>query len=236
MRKRLASTLLLGLLVGLLGVATSPDAGADSVNLIWLSSGTSVSVVSPGASDTLQVILIHDSVPLISDTILVGITTLSGDPLWITAAANTPPSGASAVSFAITNDPPFGSQVGAFGGLSLGQINPGVYTVGTITVTAGAGSSVIAPFQRPEIDDWLDTSGYNTIVPTLNTARIGCLGGPGTGCAPGDPITPEPASAALLGMGLAVLATWRRAAERHAPPETPKARRADQLTGLRDSW
>ena len=121
------------------------------------------------------------------------------------------------VVFAITNDPPFGSQVGAFGGLSLGQISPGVYTVGTITVTAGAGSSVIAPFQRPEIDDWLDTSGYNTIVPTLNTARIGCLGGPGTGCAPGDPITPEPASAALLGVGLAVLATWRRSAERHAP-------------------
>ena len=164
------------------------EANADSVSLIWLSSGTSLSTVAPGGSDTLQLIVNHNSVPLISDTIMVGIADVSLGAPKITAANNTPPVGAGSVAFAITPPSPNGTTVGAFGGLALGQINPGVYTVGTITIVAGGvGSFQINPFQRVGIDDWIDL-GSNFIVPTLNGATLNVI--------------PEPGTAALVGFGL----------------------------------
>jgi hypothetical protein len=178
-------------LVMALTLLGSVEASADSVSLIWQSTGTATSSVISGASDTLQVILVHDA-PVISDTIMVRIEDTSATAPKITAAVNSVPPGAGAVQFNITPAAPNGTEVGAFGGLALAQIDAGTYTVGTITFTAGSalGLFAINPFQRAGIDDWLDVSGYNAIVPSLTGATLTVL-----------PI-PEPATASLLGLGL----------------------------------
>lgn len=169
------------------------EASADSVSLRWLSSGTAVSTVAPGASDTLQVILQHN-VAVISDTVMIGLSDGSPGAPTMTAGVNTPPAGAGAVQFNVTPQ-----TTGAFGGLALAQINAGTYTVGTITIQAGAsaGSFGVVSFQRAGIDDWLDTSGYNVILPSLGTATMNVI--------------PEPGTAGLLGLGLVgLIAVGRR--------------------------
>jgi len=169
------------------------EASADSVTLQWRSSGNAVSTVAPGASDTLQVILQHDA-PVISDTVVIGLTDGSLGAPTMTAAVNTPPPGAGAVQFSVGPQ-----QAGAFGGLALGQIDAGTYTVGTITIQAGTstGAFGVVSFQRSGIDDWLDTSGYNVILPELGTATMNVI--------------PEPGTAGLLGLGLVgLIAVGRR--------------------------
>ena len=186
MRKLFAVAMVAGLM-GSVGFAGDASA-VPSISLVWQGSNT----VTPGGSATLNVILNNDT-DLSAATIMVGIADGSATAPSITGATNTPA--------------PFGSvqfnvnpkDVGAFGGLSLGFVGPGTYTLGTVTVQAGAGTGTFAidPFQRPGIDDWLDASAINIINPTLNGTSLNVI--------------PEPGTAALLGLGLVgLIAVGRR--------------------------
>jgi hypothetical protein len=181
------------MIVGLLGFVGSASA-APTLSLVWQGSNT----VAPGGTATLNVVLNSD-VDLSAATIMVGISDASATAPKITAATNTPPPSLGSVQFNISPPAPGGVNVGAFGGLSLGFQAPGVFTIGTVTVQAGAGlgSFGIDPFQRPGVDDWLDASAINVIIPTLNGATLNVI--------------PEPGTAALLGLGLVgLIAVGRR--------------------------
>lgn len=186
MRKLFAVAMVAGLMgsVGFVGSASA----APVLSLVWQGSNT----VAPGGSATLEVRLNSD-VNLSAATIMVGIADGSATAPSITGATNTPA--------------PFGSvqfnigakEVGAFGGLSLGFVPAGSYTLGTITVQAGAGAGTFAidPFQRPGVDDWLDASAINVVNPTLVGTSLNVI--------------PEPGTAALLGLGLVgLIAVGRR--------------------------
>jgi len=192
MRRLLA----LAMVAGLFGSGSyAVDAEAAPVlSLVWQGSNS----VTPGGSATLNVVLNSD-VDLSAATIMVGIADASGTAPKITAATNTPPPSLGSVQFNISPPAPNGSTVGAFGGLSLGSQAPGVFTIGTVTVQAGAGvgNFAINPFQRAGVDDWLDASAINVIIPTLNGATLNVI--------------PEPGTAALLGLGLVgLIAVGRR--------------------------
>jgi len=192
MRKLFALAMVAGL-VGSVGYVG--EAGATpTINLVWQGSN----VVAPGGSATLNVILVQD-VDLSAATIMVGISDASAGAPKITAATNTPGAYGS-VQFNIVPAAPNGVTVGAFGGLSLSSVGPGTYTLGTVTIQAGASTGLfaISPFQRPGIDDWLDATAINIIVPVLHSA-------------PPLEVIPEPGTAALLGLGLVgLIAVGRR--------------------------
>jgi hypothetical protein len=101
------------------------------------------------------------------------------------------------VQFNFTPAPPDSTQVGAFGGLTIGVSRPGTFTFGSITFRAPTivGSFAIKAFLRADIDEWVGPSGLNLVVPSLPGTTLNVI--------------PEPASAALLGLGLVGLIAVR---------------------------
>lgn len=197
MRKRIA----IAMLAGLLGpVAVGGEAAAlPTIDLIWQESGTSGHSLAANECAVLDVILVSDE-PLIAATLMGRILDTGPTAPKIVAATNTPPPPLFAVGvFSSDPLPPDGTRVGAFGGLTLGELSAGTYTLGSITIAAGsaAGAYAILPFQRVAIDDWLD-SGLNVVVPTLHGATL--------------QVIPEPATVSLVGLGFAILAARRRKA------------------------
>src|SRR5262245_41802587 len=168
----------LAMVAGLMGAGN-----ASAVPEVHFSGPASL---TPGGTGVYSIILVNDT-DLIAATVMVGV---SGNAL-ISAASNTPPAPLGSVAFAITPPAPNGTQAGAFGGLTLQTLVAGTYTLGSVTLTAGAGGGAdVSLFQRGGIDDWLDTS-YNIVIPTLTPLAV--------------TVVPEPSTAALLALGLAGL-------------------------------
>jgi hypothetical protein len=196
MRKRVASATLAGLL-GATAVA-GEAAAVPTVELIWQASGTPSHALLPGERGSLEVILVND-MALVAATLMLGLLDAGGSSPRIVAAANTPPAPLGSVPFSTAPLPPDGIRVGSYGGLTLGELGPGTYTLGTVTIAAGSetGDFGIDLYQRWGIDDWLD-SGMNIVSPALHGATL--------------QVIPEPATVSLVGLGFAILAARRRKA------------------------